>query len=115
MHILRMEVRVLVHWVIRTACRISTNTSNNNNNTSNTNTNTNTNIILSIKVDLRQVNHKAQGNLHRISCITFIIRSRRTSFIPGRAGISEDRAKAENLGGMRDDESLVETCFESAE
>jgi hypothetical protein len=114
-----MEVRVLAHWVIRTACRISTNNTNNNNNNNNnnntSNTNTNTNIILSIKVDLRQVNHKAQGNLHRISCITFIIRSRRTSFIPERAGISEDRAKAENLGGMRDDESLVETCFESGE
>lgn len=107
MHILRMEVRVLVHWVIRTACRLSTNTNNNNI--------SNTNIILSIKGDLRQVSHKAQGNLHRISFITFIIRSRRTSFIPERAGISEDRAKAENLGGMRDDESLVETCFESAE
>jgi len=110
MDMLLMVAQVLVQWVIRTACRTSISTS------TNTSTNTNTNINLSIKLDLRQVNHKARGNIHSIRCITFIIRSRsrRTSFIPEWVGISEDRAKAENLGEMRDDDNLVETCFEFA-
>ncbi len=110
-----MEVRVLFQWVTRTACHISISTRTNTN--TNTNTNINININLSIKVDLRQVNHKARPNIHRIRCITFIIRSRsrRTSFIPQPVRISEDRARAGNLGEKRDDDDLVETCFESLE